>query len=66
MVVAKQDGNKVGISTEGKKVKVELDAGERCWVLVKEELAQRWNKNDPQKPSSSLAPPGSNLSVPFS
>jgi hypothetical protein len=64
MVVA-NDGNKVGISTEWKEVKVQLDTGERCRVLVKEELAQRWNKNDPERPSSSLAPPGSNLSVPF-
>jgi hypothetical protein len=61
MVVAKEDGNKVGIGTEGKEVKVELDAGERCRELVKEELARRRNKNDPRKPpsSSSLAPPDS-------
>lgn len=58
MVVAK-DGNKVGIGTEGKEVKVELDAGERCRELVKEELARRRNKNDPRKPSSSLGPPES-------
>jgi hypothetical protein len=63
MVVAKEDGNKDGIGIKGKEVKLELDAGERCRKFVKEELARRRNKTHPQKPSSPLAPPESNLSV---
>lgn len=64
MIANKENGQRIGVGTEGKEVKVELDSGQKCKELVNSEILKRRKKADDAKRSTTSGPPEPTTTMP--